>query len=235
MKNVLISIVVVIIVILGGYYMYIQSSSTRVEDRGMEDNMVPEHNGSVPKEGTYGVIQEESKVHWTAGKPLIAGYTHRGVINVESGTIVIGENEASGSFVIDMTSVKVTSLGGGKEGRESQLESHLKTGDFFDVETYPTAGFSIVKVTPSDVENIYTIDGSLTMKGVTNDVSYPAQIYEEDGKLHALADFTIDRTKWNITFGSSNFFDNLANNAIGDDVTLSLDIVATTQVTEELN
>jgi len=223
MKTILVSIIIIAI-ISGGYYLYTKSDSS-VKNM-VEEKSIQAENGSVPQNGTYAVITEESEIGWTAGKPLIADYTHHGIIKVKNGTIIIGDDTASGSFIIDMTSLKVTSLGGGKEGRESQLESHLKTGDFFDVEKYPTASFSISKVTPTDVGGVYIIDGSLTMKDVTDTISYPAQIYEKDGKLYAVADFTIDRTKWGITFGSANFFSNIANNAISDEVTLSLNLVA---------
>jgi len=221
----LIGLIIAIAVIAGGYYYFVQPSQENGVMEKEHDAMMME-DGSVPSAGTYTVVSEESRVDWTAAKPLIAGYVHHGTIAVSDGTITIGENTASGSFTIDMSSVKVTSLGGGKEGQESQLENHLKADDFFGVETYPTASFVITGVVPTATENEYTLTGDLTLKDTTQSVSFPAHIYEKDGKVFATAEFSIDRTQWGITFGSSSVFSSLAENAIGDDVTLSLHLVA---------
>lgn len=226
-------ILVLLVVFGGGYYLSQQPAGSETQTTTSPVANVQHQNKAgtqtQPTAGSYAVSPEESAITWSAGKPLIAGYVHTGTLNVASGSITIGENTASGSFVIDMNSVKVTSLGGGKEGKESALESHLKKDDFFGVETYPTAQFTISSVVPAEGENTYTVTGMLTMKDKTNEVTFPARIYMEDGKLHAHADLTIDRTKWGITFASSSVFDNLANNAIGDDVTLSLKLISLPQ------
>ena len=74
---------------------------------------------------------------------------------------------------------------------------------------------------------MYKIVGNLTMKGVTNEINFPAKIYLKDGALHAEASFAIDRTKWKITYGSTNFFKSLGDNFIDDMVELAFNIVAT--------
>jgi polyisoprenoid-binding protein YceI len=221
-----IGIIIAIIVIGAGWY-YFSSPTSEENVTQNEENAMMQEDGTEPSQGTYTVKAEESDVEWSASKPLISGYTHHGTITVSAGTIVIGDETGSGSFTLDMNGLKVTSLGGGKAGRESQLEGHLKTGDFFDVEKYPTASFEITSVVRTETVGMYTVTGDLTIKNVTEAVTFPAQIYEKDGMLYANADFAIDRTRWGITFGSANFFEGLAENAIGDEITLSLNLVAT--------
>lgn len=220
----LIGVIVLVIIFGGGYYLSQQGSQPA--DTQTETTNTVQETSTRPSVGTYTVIAEESSINWTAGKPLIAGYVHTGTLNVQSGTVEVADSSASGSFVIDMTSVKVTSLGGGKAGKESALEAHLKKDDFFGIETYPTATFTISSIAPTEEADTYTVTGGLTMKDKTNEVTFPVRIYMEEGKLHAYADFTIDRTLWGITFASASVFDNLANNAIGDEVTLSLKLTS---------
>jgi polyisoprenoid-binding protein YceI len=220
----LIGVIILIIVIGGGYYLVTQGNPAPGNTE-TENEAGTQLAGTVPSQGSYEVSPSESRVEWTAGKPGIIGYVHHGTFPVADGEIVVGDNTASGSFALDMTGLRVTSLGGGKAGRESQLEGHLKTGDFFDVDEYPTAMFEISSVTAAPAGG-FTITGDLTIKGTTEEVSFPAHIVEENGKLMANAEFTIDRTRWDVTFGSANFFEDLAENAIGDEVTITLSLVA---------
>ena len=221
-----ITILILVVVLGGGYYLLSGSSEPEGAMMEGEDNSMMMEDGDEPRDGSYTVIPEESEVGWSASKPLIPGYTHRGTFAVSAGDVTVADDTATGSFTLDMTALEVTSLGGGKEGRESQLEGHLKTGDFFNVEEYPTASFEITSVTRSETAGMYTVVGNLTIKDVTESVTFPAMIVEKDGKLHATANFAIDRTRWGITFGSASFFDDLADNAIGNEVTLSLKLVA---------
>jgi polyisoprenoid-binding protein YceI len=75
---------------------------------------------------------------------------------------------------------------------------------------------------------MYLVRGKLTIKGITNDIEFPAAIYMQKGELHAKATFDLDRTKWDIRYGSNKFFDNLANNVIDDMFTVSFDLTAQT-------
>ncbi len=177
--------------------------------------------------GTYQVNTTESSFNWAAKKPLIEGYVNSGSVGVSKGSITVGADSASGDFTIDMNTLKVGLTT--KAGMEGALEKHLKSADFFEVSKYPTASVTIKGVTSrADSATTFTYDvrAALTMKGVTNDVSFPAQIYQKDGALHAHASFEIDRTKWNIRFGSGSFFQDLGNNLIADQVAISLKIVA---------
>lgn len=226
--KIVILIAVVALVGAGFYFMGpSQNESMRVLEKE-EASATSSAQRSVPQAGSYTVIEEESEVAWSAKKPLIEGYVNSGTIGLKEGSIEIKNDLATGSFVMDMNTLKV-GLTAAKPGKESALEGHLKKADFFDVEKYPTAEFKITSVAPradSTTTFMYDVTGDLTMKGVTHQITFPAMIYEEGGKVYAKADTEIDRTKWGITYNSGAFFDNLANNMIDDKVALSFEIVA---------
>lgn len=216
-----------VLIIAAGVWLLLSDRASAPTTENESDRMMVSEEASVPPPGTYTVRANESGIIWSGQKPLISGYVHRGTIGLSSGSITVGDNTASGTFVLDMNSIKVTSLGAGKDGRESALEGHLKAADFFDVATHPTATFTITGgEVISEAEHRYTIHGTLTMKGVDGNISFPATIFMEDGLLKARGTFQIDRTKWGITFGSGNFFSNLADNAIDDMISLELNLVA---------
>ena len=113
-------------------------------------------------------------------------------------------------------------------GKKDKLEGHLKSGDFFDVETFPTATFSITSVADADTDEANCmITGNLTMKGVTKSVTFPALVVaKEDGTLTAISDkFKINRTEWGIKYGSG-ITGAIANEAISDNFTLQISLKA---------
>lgn len=183
----------------------------------------------VVADGSYTVDTQSSVVRWSGKKPLISGYTNSGTIGVSSGSITVADNTASGEFTIDMDTLDV-GLTAKKPGQEGALEGHLKGERWFDTATYPTATFVITNVNKradSDATHIYDVTGDLTMKGITNRISFPAEIYQTaSGEIRAIASTEIDRTKWGITAGSGSFFDDLADNVIDDMIAISFDISA---------
>ncbi len=179
--------------------------------------------------GTYTVRPEGSIVRWAGQKPLISGYVNSGSIAVSSGSIMVAEEgDVTGSFEIDMLTLSVSGTPT-KPGQETALEGHLRGERWFDVNTFTTAGFEIIEAT--EVTGVsgrtHDIRGTLTMKGETHEVSFPANVrVNENGILTATASFEIDRTLWGITAGSGSFFDNLADNVISDMVAISFNLVA---------
>lgn len=223
---------VVILIILAGLGFYFLGKSNPIGSTG---NPSGEHavSKAAVTDGTYRVVPEESTIRWAGKKPLIEGYINSGAIGVQEGTISVeNQSSATGRFVMDMNTISVTATPT-KPGQESALEGHLKGERWFNVATYPTATFEIAEVSPradSATTFMYDIRGTLTMKGESHELTFPATIYEDEaGKLHAEADFEFDRTKWGITSGSDTFFDNLADNAIDDMVALSFNLVAEKQ------
>ena len=167
---------------------------------------------------TLDVDLEASTIGWVGYKTV--GDPHDGTISLSEGSISIEDGEiVGGSFVIDMDTIE------SNEGLDG-LVDHLKNEDFFEVETYSTAEFEITSVEALEgEEGTHTISGNLTMKGETNNISFPATISEEGGVWSAQAEFVVDRTDWNVQYGSDKFFDNLGDNVIRDDMSITLDLV----------
>lgn len=229
-------LLLILVIVIGGWYQYSNKTPATVSESVSNTNenenkavTTPEGERRVVTAGTYAVDTTRSIVNWSGKKPLISGYINSGTIMMENGSIVVGETEATGNFLIDMNTLKV-GLTATKPNQETKLEEHLKSERWFDVVANPTANFKITSVSKSadsDTTFNYTIDGELTMKGQTHSVSFPATIYQtEDGTLIAKAATEIDRTKWGVTSGSGSFFDNLADNVIDDMIALSFSIEA---------
>lgn len=181
----------------------------------------------VSQNGTFAVDLQNSSLVWEGKKTLIKEWIDSGNINLKTGSVESKDGQIiSGNFSFDMTSISAEKTG--KGSGESGLTKHLKSADFFDVEQYPTGEFKITEVVKNEADQsglIFSVTGDLTIKGVTNSVNFPAEIYQADGKLFANAIVSLDRTKWNIRYGSDKFFDNLGNNIIDDIFTLTFAIV----------
>ncbi|MEL7145417.1 MAG: YceI family protein, partial [Bacteroidota bacterium] len=106
------------------------------------------------------------------------------------------------------------------EGKsKGNLESHLKSDDFFGVNNYPTAKIVITKVVPQGPGK-YKVTGDLTIKGTTKEIKF---IANQSGNT-ATADLVIDRSEYDIRYGSGSFFENLGDKTIYDDFELSVSL-----------
>lgn len=230
MKNVVI-ILGVVIVLLGGMFYFLANNNEEqsATSNTQADSEIAEESTATMETGTYSADTNDSVITWQAGKPAISGYVHTGTFKVQSGEIELTNESLRGDFVLDMNSLKVTSLGGGKAGQESLLEGHLKAEGFFDVENFPTATFTISdvspKVLPGPDSTEYTASGELTLKGKTNDVSFPMKvIVDESGEVWMFASLTINRTLWGVSAGSATIADRITENIIGDDVMIDIEM-----------
>lgn len=181
---------------------------------------------SPAKGRAYQVETAASEVKWHAKK--VTG-EHLGFISMQSGQLQVDKNKLTGgTFVIDMSSITCTDLK--DAGSNGKLVGHLKSDDFFSVEKHPTATFTITEASPIAKapagQPNYNVKGNLTIKGITNPVSFPATITVKDGVATAKADVTVDRTKYDIRYRSSNFFENLGDKAIYDEFTVSFNVKA---------
>ncbi|SMD34976.1 Polyisoprenoid-binding protein YceI [Reichenbachiella faecimaris] len=171
---------------------------------------------------TYETNVSESSVVWTATKVVSGGHT--GTVKIAKGSLEIeGSELKGGSFEIDMTSIANTDIEG--EWR-AKLEGHLKSDDFFAVETYKTAAFKITDV-KSTAKGKYNVTGDLTIKGKTESVTFPTELTVKGNKATATAKITIDRTKYDVRYGSPSFFDDLGDKAISNEFTLDISLIAT--------
>ncbi len=165
---------------------------------------------------------EASNIEWYAEK--VTG-KHNGLVNLKSGSIELANGQLKGgSFTIDMTSIKVTDL----EGEYAQkLEGHLNSADFFNTAEHQTAKFTITGVKPqTEGVNNTIINGNLAIKGISHPVSFPAKVETTDGKFAAYGEIVVDRSKYDVRFGSNSFFDNLGDKAIYDEFTMKVSLGA---------
>ncbi|WP_248723182.1 YceI family protein [Seonamhaeicola sp. ML3] len=157
---------------------------------------------------------ESSKVVWKGYK--VTG-SHEGTIAIKSGSLTFEADKlVGGEFVIDMTSINTTDLEG---NWKNKLDGHLKSDDFFGVEKYPTANLIFTSVEASG-KNSYKVTGDLTIKGKTNPVTFDMSIYGNK----ATANIKIDRSKYDVRYGSASFFDNLQDKVIYDEFDLVSDL-----------
>ncbi len=174
------------------------------------------------KEDSYNVSTKESKLEWFAEK--VTG-KHNGVVNIKSGSLTMAEGVLKkGDFLIDMPTIEATDLTG---EYKQKLDGHLKSADFFDVEKFNTAKIVIKNANLLDkAKGTYNVTGDLTIKGITHEITFPATLKVSGGNVTGNAEFSINRTKWDIKYGSANFFESLGDKAIYDDIKFKVALVA---------
>lgn len=185
----------------------------------------PLTNTSVAGGETFLLNAQKSIIQWI-GKGV--GKEHDGGLKVKSGNVVVDTKQIKSGFIyIDMKSLSNNDVK--DAGFNKQLCDHLKSADFFNTPKYPDATFKIVKATRLDVPNgevNYTITGDLTIKRVKNTIDVPAIVTFAKKTVNIKADLSIDRTKWDIKYNSGNYFQDLGDKLIEDEVTLKFDLVA---------
>ncbi|QCX53809.1 YceI family protein [Elizabethkingia sp. JS20170427COW] len=126
--------------------------------------------------------------------------SHNGIVKVKSGSVQLKNNQlVGGTFVLDMKSINATDITG---DRQKRLNNHLKNGDFFEVEKFPTAKFVITSVAHTN-GNHYNVTGTLTVKNNSGKVTFPATITYANGVLNfASQKFTFDRKKYGVQYDS---------------------------------
>ena len=160
-----------------------------------------------------------SKVTWTASK--VTG-THTGNVQIKAGELKMdGGKLTGGSFDIDMTSITCTDLEG--EWRD-KLVGHLKSPDFFGTEKFPTSRLVISRAIPIDTKGNYKVIGNITIKGITKEIRFNAKVSEAGGKPLATAKITLDRTDFDVRYGSGSFFDGLGDKTIYDEFDLQVSL-----------
>ncbi|MFI5450880.1 YceI family protein [Pedobacter sp. UC225_61] len=169
------------------------------------------------KDDIYKVDLTKSSITWEGKK--FAG-SHNGTVDLTSGNLNFnGKKLTGGGFVANMTTIKDADKNGG-------LEKHLKADDFFGADKFPAANFVIKKVEGNGAN--VNITGDLTIKNVTNSVTFPATlVWNADKSVTATADkIVIDRTKYGIQFKSKSVFSNIGDNFIYDEFTIAVKLVA---------
>jgi polyisoprenoid-binding protein YceI len=170
---------------------------------------------------TFNIDTKASSVNWKGYK--VTG-EHFGTISVKSGSLQFeGQVLVGGSFEIDMKSINVTDLqGGGK----TKLEGHLKSDDFFGSEKYPVSKFKVTKVISKGIPGAYKITGNITIKETTKEIKFDAKVVNINGKITAEADIRLDRSEFDVRYGSGSFFDSLGDKTIYDEFDLKIKLVS---------
>ncbi len=158
--------------------------------------------------------KEKTTLSWLGEK--VVGQ-HTGTLDIKSGQLTWLDNRiASAEFVIDMTSIR-------SDENLDRLVGHLKSDDFFGVENHPESKLVITESTPFD-KGTAVLKGNLTIKDITHPVEFRATMQkEEDGKWF-YANIVIDRSKYNVRYGSGSFFDNLGDKTIYDEFKLKVNL-----------
>ena len=162
----------------------------------------------------------KSNVKWYGDE--ITGKQHYGSLKFKEGNIVltgtgkVSDKIISGNFIVDMTSLNVEDLTG--RGKNS-LEGHLKSDDFFSVSKFNYAYLKILK-SNDPINGVQTINGDLTIKGISHPVTFTMELNGKKAKSNLI----FDRTKYDVKFRSGNFFQNLGDKLIYDDIKLEVNL-----------
>lgn len=173
-------------------------------------------------DGRYTAVSDACTINWFGRN---RSSTHHGTVQLLEGELVVERNEITGRLEVDMDSIKNLNLAG--DELQPVLEAHLKSDDFFFVELFPRATFTLKQGSmvpyPYLTSANYAMAGELTLRGVKADLNFAATvIQEEQDMLHLEAHFDLDRTRWNIIYGSTRFFEHLGMHQVFDDISLQL-------------
>jgi polyisoprenoid-binding protein YceI len=155
-----------------------------------------------------------SKIEWLGKK--VTGQ-HNGIVNFKDGAVVLKSGKlVGGSFTVDMASLTATDLSGEYQGK---LNGHLKADDFFGTAKFPTATLVIKKIGAKSA-NVYTATADLTIKGITQAVTFDMTVNVDT----ATTTFNVDRTKYGIKYNSKSFFESIGDKAIYDEFELKVSL-----------
>jgi polyisoprenoid-binding protein YceI len=169
---------------------------------------------------TMQVVQSESSVFWKGYK---VGGDHEGFVDIKSGHFEFNSEGKliGGKFIMDMTTISCTDLSGDMNTR---LVNHLKSDDFFDVENHPEAHLEIKRVISRGAPGDYRIVAGLTIKDITEEVRFNIVLEEKGSMKVGSTEMVIDRSKYNVRFGSGTFFSNLGDRTIYDEFDIKVTV-----------
>lgn len=174
---------------------------------------------------TYRIDTGKSVLDWEGHR--FFGGMHTGTIQLASGTVKAEAGRlVGGDFVINMNSIKVTDIEG--EAAE-RLATHLKTEDFFDAVNFPQAQLKLKHIDYAS-DNLAAVVADITIRGISQQISFPATIMVTDGTFHAVAKgIRVDRTVHGSKYGSISFFRDLGRKLVADEIVLNVEIYGAIQ------
>jgi polyisoprenoid-binding protein YceI len=231
--NKTLSIVIALIVIALVAFFVMKGGSGPKEPITMDSlrEVVVAPAGAAPiTDGSYNVTPG-SNINWVSQKVVKSDWIDRGTLSISNGTLLVAAGvPVAGTFQFDMNSI-VSNFTGGKENTDggTKLSEHLKSADWFNVAQFPNATFVLTRIVPAaDAATSfkYTVTGRLTMKDVTQEVTADALVYNEGGQIKMVGSAMVDRTLWDIRFGSSKFFQDLGDQVISDSFVVNFNVSA---------
>ncbi len=226
----LVPIVVVIVVIaLGLMWFSGQDKKASEVDSDTATSTAEELKTTLPDDGSYEMSADESTVNWRGTKTLIENYEDTGTLKIKSGVFAVESGiVSSGTIVFDMSSLEAASSSNSVAGI-GNLTKHLKSADFLDTVKFPTATFVLVKADPVGGSDggTFIFTGNLTLKGIAKEIQFPVHFAQnEAGEVVINGEFEINRTNWDIRYGSTKFFQGLGDKAISDMIQVKFEAVA---------
>ena len=175
--------------------------------------------GKLSSYDTLQVDLDKSQISWIGRK--VTG-EHSGSLHLSNGWVVLAKNVLmGGKFIFDMTSISNTDI----ESPEwkLKLEDHLKSEDFFNVDSFPMAILEIKehqRLSDDQSTSNNQILADLTIRGIKQELSFPISLHKSDSIFLAKGTVDIDRTLYNIQYKSGKFIENLGDKLIYDDFTV---------------
>ena len=170
--------------------------------------------------GDYIVNKDLSTIKWT-GKEITTK-SHYGILDLKEGSIYVNNDGIiSGKVVIDMNSINCLDMSGRGKNR---LEGHLRSDDFFGVNSYPEANLIFTSWSVNNLGKIL-YKGDLTIKNITHPITFSGSVKKIDIGYRSTINLSFDRTLYEIKFRSGKYFQNLGDKLILDNIDISAEIV----------
>lgn len=207
------------IILLTGVSLFVASCSGNAGDKkAVDTKKAGEEAQATETSATYALDTENSTLNWKGSKSFTEDF-HQGTIKITEGSLS-SENGSiiAGNFTVDMTSIEENT---DNQEMAAKLIGHLKSPDFFLVDSFPTANFSIVKVEGNN------ITGNLEIKGITKEITFPAEMEVTEDGVSASANFTINRMDWGVEYGNGSIVDLAKDKIISNDIEFLVNLKAT--------
>lgn len=162
----------------------------------------------------YKITGENSKVEWVGSK--VTG-KHDGGFKAFAGTVdLVNKKPEESKVSVDIDATSIYS-------DDDKLTGHLKSKDFFEVETYPKASFTSTKIVPDAAKGAgnYTVTGDFNLHGQTKAITFPARITVGDADVAVESEFSINRKDFGIVYAGKT------DDLIRDDVVIRLNLKGT--------
>ena len=149
--------------------------------------------------GTWEIDASHTRIGFATRHAMVTKV--RGAFNEVSGRVVVdAENPDASSATV---TVQMASI----DTRNQQRDDHLRSPDFFDVETYPEMTFTSTRIEEVD-DDAYMVTGDLTIRDITRSIIVPLRLVGVDtdpfGNVRAGLEGSrrIDRRDWGVTWNT---------------------------------